>query len=217
MIPGILRHNPRSRAALTAVVLALAAQPLSAQPSADPQAEAPPTETPLDLHRQLDISALRAATVPYGQAGRWSVRIDQVAGYGCFMAAQYDNALGIRFQFSPAEGATVIYAGSTNWRSIRDGDRKDMSLSFEGRDTWSGAALGMDVEGMHWLTFKAKGTGIFDEMQAARWFALKIDTLELGVYETGEITRAVALLRQCQTVADKAVDPFAAKPTPAGP
>ena len=215
MIPATL-PQPRSLGACAALVLALLAQPLAAQPAPETAAQAQPAETQLDLHRQLDISALRAATVPFGQAGRWSVRIDQVAGYGCFMAAQYDNALGIRFQFSPAEGATVIYAGSTNWRSIKEGDRKDMSLSFEGRDTWSGAALGMDVEGMHWLTFKAKGTGIFDEMQAARWFALKIDTLELGVYETGEITRAVALLRQCQTVADKAVDPFAAKPPAQG-
>jgi hypothetical protein len=53
--------------------------PLAAQPAPETAAQATPAETQLDLHRQLDISALRAATVPYGQAGRWSVRIDQVA------------------------------------------------------------------------------------------------------------------------------------------
>jgi len=222
MIPGTRRPIPRLRAACAALALALLPAPLAAQ-SADGQstdgqsaagkpADVPPAEAQLVLHRQIDISAMRGATVPYGQAGNWSVRIDQVGAFGCSIAAQYDNALGLRFQYNPAEATTLIFAGSTSWQSVKDGDRKDMSFSFEGRDTWSGAAIGTDADGMHWLTFKAKGTGIFDEMQAASWFALKIDTLELGIYETGEIARAVELLRQCQALANKAVEPAAARP-----
>jgi hypothetical protein len=188
---------------LPAIVLALLAPAVQAQPAG--------AEPELVLHRQIDISALKAATVPFGTAGRWSVRIDQVAGYGCFIAAQYDNDLGIRFQLSPADNSNVIYVGSSNWRSIKEGDKKDLSLSFEGKNTWSGSAVGMDVQGMHWLTLKASGSAIIDEMKDAGWFALKIDGLELGVYEAGDIAKAVAVLKECQSVADKAVDPFAAK------
>ena len=196
---------------MLAATLALWAPALHAQTAGTPQT-APKTENaPLVLHHQIDISAMKAATVPYGMAGNWSIRIDQVAGYGCFMAAQYDNDLGIRLQISPGDNSNVIYVGSSNWRSIHEGDKKDMSLSFEGRNTWSGAAIGMDVQGMHWLTLKARGAAIFDELQDAAWFALKIDGLELGVYEAGNVTRAVAILKECQAVADKAVDPFAAK------
>jgi hypothetical protein len=199
-------------AALVVLSPALRAQSAGAAPSAPTTG----ADAVMVLHRQIDISAMKAATVPYGTAGRWSVRIDQVAGYGCFIAAQYDNALGIRFQFSPGDNSNVIYVGSSNWRSIKEGDKKDMSLSFEGQNTWSGAAIGMDVQGMHWLTLKASGAAIFEEMKDAAWFALKIDGLELGVYETGEIARAVTILKECQAVADKAVDPFAAKAA-AGP
>lgn len=186
---------------------------------AQPAGARPAESAALVLHRQIDISKTKAATVPYGTAGRWVVRIDPVAGYGCFIAAQYDNDLGVRFQYSPADSGNVIYVGSSNWRSIKDGDKKDLSIYFEGKNTWSGSAVGLPVQGMHWLTLKASGTAIIDDMEAAPWFALKIDGLELGVYEAGEIGRAVAILKECQAVADKAADPFAAKPAgaPAGP
>lgn len=195
-------------------LIAAFACPVSAP--AQPASGTAVEDTPLTLHRQIDISTWRAATVPFGNAGGWTIRIDQVAGFGCFMAAQYDNAVGIRFQFNPAEAGMMVSAGSTNWRSIREGDRKEMGLSFEGRDNWTGGALGVEVEGMHWLTFKAKGTTIIDELARAQWLALRVDALEFGAYETGEIARAVALLRECQAVADKAVDPFAGKPAQSG-
>lgn len=204
---------------LLALVLAagcrlLSVQPLAAQPLAEtPVAQA--AEPVMVIHRQTDISKLKAATVPYGQAGLWSIRIDQVAGYGCFMAAQYDNNTGIRFQFSPGDNSNIIYVSSSDWRSVKEGDKKNLSISFEGKNTWSGAALGIDVEGMHWLSLKASGAMIFEEMKAAEWFALKIDALEFGVYEAGDIGKAVAMLKACQAVADVAVDPFARKP--AGP
>jgi len=194
-----------------AAILSLLPSLLQAQPPAGQDT----AEAALMPHRQIDISKVRASTVPYGAAGRWSVRIDQIAGYGCFIAAQYDNDLGIRFQFSPADNSQMIYVGSSNWRSIKEGDKKAMSLSFEGRNTWSGSAIGMDVQGMHWLTLKAEGSALIEEMKDAQWFALKIDGLEFGVYETGDIIRAVTILKECQAVADKAVDPFAAKSAPA--
>ncbi len=203
---------------LLASAAAILPHPLLAQladaPPAPPATPAtpPPAGAALVLHRQIDISTSKAATVPYGMAGNWAVRIDPVAGFGCFIAAQYDDDLGVRFQYSPADSSNVIYVGSSNWRSIKDGDKKDLSIYFEGRNTWSGSAVGLPVQGMHWLYLKASGTAIIDDMQAAPWFALKIDGLELGVYEAGEIARAVAILKECQAVADKAVDPFAGRP-----
>ena len=193
-------------AALTLLPAAVAAQP------AGPVASAP---MDLVLHNQIDIVAPKAATVPYGGAGQWLVRIDQAGGFGCFMAAQYDNDLGIRFQFNPADNSNVIYVGSSNWGSLRAGERKAMSLSFDGRNTWSGSAQAIDLMGLRWLMLKGSGRAIFDEMKEARWFALKIDGLELGAYDAGEIGLAVEALKQCQTVADKAVDPAAARPSAA--
>lgn len=171
--------------------------------AAQPADSAPPDETALVLHRQIDISSLRDATVPFGTAGGWVIRIDQVGDFGCFMASQYDNTVGIRFQLSPADGSTMMWVGSTAWKSILQDERKELGLSFEGRGTWSGMASGVAVEGMHWLMLK--GTGIIDEMQDARWFALKIDSVEFAAYDTGEVRQAVTLLRECQALADKAV------------
>ncbi len=179
--------------------------------AAQPAGSAPPGETALELHRQIDISSLRDATVPFGTAGGWVIRIDQVGNFGCFMASQYDNTVGIRFQLSPVDGSTMMWVGSTAWKSIRQDDRKELGLSFEGRGTWSGMASGVAVDGMHWLMLKGKGTGILDEMQDAGWFALKIDSVEFAAYDTGEVRRAVTLLRECQALADKAVA------SPAGP
>jgi hypothetical protein len=196
-----------------ATALALLPAALAAQP-AGPASTAP---TDLVLHNQIDIVAPKAATVPFGGAGQWLVRIDQAGGFGCFMAAQYDNDLGIRFQFNPADNSNVIYVGSSNWGSLRAGERKAMSLSFDGHNTWSGSAQGIDLMGLHWLMLKGSGRAIFDEMKEARWFALKIDGLELGAYDAGEIGRAVEALKQCQAIADKAVDPAAAPPAAAKP
>lgn len=164
------------------------------------------------LQRQVDISLIQASTIPYGNAGEWSVRIDQTTGGGCFIVAAYENGTVIRYQYDATRGSNVFFVGSNYWRSIEDGDDHPLSISFDGKEAWSGKAAGATSAGIHWLSLRADDAEFLSEFSASLWFTVDSGSLALGAYEAGEIKKALAMRTKCQAMADAALDPFAAKP-----
>lgn len=105
----------------------------------------------------------RADTAPlWKQVGWWSVRVDQTAGPGCFMAAITEKTRTVvRIGWNGGTNKFTMILGDATWQSLEVGQRLRLVIKIDDKPTWEANALAFRKS-----DFPAMGFNVPDEMLA---------------------------------------------------
>jgi len=143
----------------------------------------------------------------------WAVAIDRTIGDSCFMIAQFEDEVLLRFQVNATTHDLQFIIANIEWSTLQTGKGYDLELAFGNLDPWQGVA-----QGHRWndILPSLVLSVPFSDSQAATFLEDFTENASLRVSQEGiQIAKlalsgtdeAVAEMLDCQKSMAKASDP----------
>ena len=110
-------------------------------------------------------------TVLWREVGAWKVGVDKTLGNSCFATVSYDAGAVLRLGLNTTDRDNPAYIaiGSGEWKSLKIGNKYELSLQLDRASPWTGTFTAIKLDGVKWLMVKFSETKFLIEVARKNW------------------------------------------------
>lgn len=146
--------------------------------------------------------------------GSWTIRVDHTLNGGCFAISNYGKyAFRVGFNQTDSLETYALLAG-TDWKSLKENQKYQLSLTFDDEVPWKGDATGIKMGDVIGLKMDVSDDKFWGEFANSKALRIDYDGSFLVKLNMGESQRAFNEVIECQKQQRSSTqrnDPFANK------
>lgn len=148
----------------------------------------------------------------------WSLMMDHTLNNACYIGKGTADGVAIRLTYDDSRERIYFVAASRFWKSIDNDKRYRLSVRFDGEQPWAVDATGQRLNnGVPFLGFEVDDVEFLQDLKRSNALTIEWNGKTVVRASLAGSSNALAMLAECQKVADEGRDPFTNERIPIPP
>ncbi|GAA3729598.1 hypothetical protein GGR91_000549 [Sphingorhabdus rigui] len=184
---------------------------IKATPESDPVIESVPPPVVRTVSTPPPAKLASPQVSLWKNVGLWTIRVDHTLNEGCFALSDYGK-YGFRVGFEQAD-TLVSYAllAGTEWKSLKENEKYQLSLTFDGETPWTGNATGIKLGNIVGLRMNISDDKFWQEFVKSQSLRVDYDgsfLVNLRIKGSKNAFDEIIKCQKSQIISRRKTDPF---------